>query len=984
MNFLYNTVEGMFSWLNSISNKSIYNYCELESADDENTLITKDGSLVSVLEINGVKHMVGNDEYHHLCDEITATLTPLLKKQGVKIKCFFRYDAQSTSQEIDELLLPSQKSAKRLNLNLEDYFDAKRTKLEQTCVFEKCYLCIWSSSDLLTAPAQKQAYRNKLEQFKSQNVKISSKAQHFLHVINEVRLQHNALVTVLIESFFAMGLSVKLMKVGPLLKAVKKQISPDITGNDWQAHLPGDKLQLGCEDSDWTSWLWPSLSYQLFVEESANVNMSECIVGNYRYAPVTISLFPKHIQAFYALFRTLKEYQLPWQVSFSLAPNGIKISQVKSLLAQFLTFSSHENKLICHAHDLLKHIQSNTDMPVIRLSVNLITWAHKSDINTFQKRKAALHKAIQNWGGAQTTENFGDPFDVVQSSLLALNRQSFPCAVGAPLNDAVKLMPFFRPALSWDHGATLFRTPDGKLWPYQSGSSKQVSWIELIYARSGSGKSVLLNSLNLSACLCNGLEELPYISILDIGPSSKGVIDLLKAVGGSEIAEHYQFTFSHMDAINPFDTHLGARYPGHAHKAFLVNFLTVLLLENIQYSLPDGMEAMLSLVIDEVYKLTSDHQQPKRYQVGINQEIDSKLHELHVDGQGKSWWQITDVLFQKNEIRLAQKTQRYAMPLLSDLINAVNQTSVIDLYKGLNLASSEDYIQYFCRNITTVIKNLPSLNLVTRIDVDARVVAFDLASVMSAVSANDARISVIAYMLVRHLTAGYFFVKSQDVEKLSESYQEYHKEKLQELYNIPKRIVFDEFHRTRGCAPILRQVLTDMREGRKHNVQIALASQSLSDFSHTMLEFATSIFILSGGNQSTLETTRSHFGLNQTEASALKYAVHGPTSEGMNFIGQFHTVNGINTQLLNLSLSAYELWLFTTTAEDCYLKEKLSEHIGVMPSLLLLAQHFPTGSAKAYLETQSNFQVDRSVKEIANGLIESFIEQYYRSVKHGQ
>ncbi|WP_116963277.1 hypothetical protein [Fastidiosibacter lacustris] len=983
MNFLYKSVEGLFAWLNAISNKTIYSYCELESADDENTLIAKDGSLISILEINGVKHMVGNDEYIYLCEKITAILTPLLQKQGVRIKCFFRYDAQSTAQEIDDLLLPSQKSAKRLNLNLDDYFEAKKEKLDEVCVFEKCYLCIWSSAGLLSAHAQKQAYRNKTERLKDQNVKISSKTQHFLHVLNEVRLQHAALLTMLLESFTAMGLSTHIMQVRHLLHTIKRQIAPDTTDKSWQPHLPGDNLYLGYEDKDWSNWLWPSLSYQLFCEDGANVNMSECVIGNYRYAPVTISLFPQHIQAFYVLFKTLKEYQLPWQMCFSLTGNGIKISQVKSLLAQFLTFSSHENKLICNAHKLLKHIQEHSDMPVVKLSVNLITWAPKSEIEEFQKRKAALNKAIQSWGSAQTTENFGDPFAIVQSTLLAINREGFPCAVGAPLGDAIKLMPFFRPAISWDYGATLFRTPDGKLWPYQSGSSKQVSWIELIYARSGSGKSVLLNSLNLSACLCQGLEELPYLSILDIGPSSKGVIDLLKSVTKTpNIAEHYQFTFSYNDAINPFDTHLGARVPGHAHKAFLINFLSALLLENVEASLPEGMEAMLNLVIDEVYKLHSDVYQPKLYQPGINPEIDDKINVFKSNDHGQSWWQVTDKLFEQNEIRLAQKAQRYAMPLLSDLISAVNQTSVIDLYKTLKLSNGESYIQYFCRNITTVIKNLPSLNLVTRLDVYAKVVAFDLSSVMSAVSASDSRISVIAYMLVRHLTASYFFVKAQDLESLANDYRHYHKHKLQELHNVPKRIVFDEFHRTRGCAPILRQVLTDMREGRKHNVQIALASQSLTDFNHTMLEFATSVFILSGGNQSALENTKSHFGLNETEALALKYAVHGPNSNGMNFIGQFHTINGVNTQLLNLSLSAYEVWLFTTTSEDCYLKEKLVEHLGVIPSLTLLARKFPQGSAKPYLETQAILHSDKSIKQIANELVETFIDQYYGSIKH--
>ena len=40
------------------------------------------------------------------------------------------------------------------------------------------------------------------------------------------------------------------------------------------------------------------------------------------------------------------------------------------------------------------------------------------------------------------------------------------------------------------------------------------------------------------------------------------------------------------------------------------------------------------------------------------------------------------------------------------------------------------------------------------------------------------------------------------------------------------------------------QVIIDMREGRKWNVQIALISQSLDDFDKIMIEFATSIFIM--------------------------------------------------------------------------------------------------------------------------------------------
>ena len=81
----------------------------------------------------------------------------------------------------------------------------------------------------------------------------------------------------------------------------------------------------------------------------------------------------------------------------------------------------------------------------------------------------------------------------------------------------------------------MFRTKDGKLWPYQPGSSKQLGWVNVIVGMPGSGKSVLMNSTNLGVILTRqsgrsrsneGL--LPRVSIIDVGPSSSGLISLIR------------------------------------------------------------------------------------------------------------------------------------------------------------------------------------------------------------------------------------------------------------------------------------------------------------------------------------------------------------------------------------------------------------------------------------------------------------------------
>ena len=83
-------------------------------------------------------------------------------------------------------------------------------------------------------------------------------------------------------------------------------------------------------------------------------------------------------------------------------------------------------------------------------------------------------------------------------------------------------------ASPWRRGALLYRTRDGKLYPYQPGSSEQGTWNELYFARSGSGKSATMNADNLGLVLSSGFRRLPFIRIIDIGPSSEGLIDLLR------------------------------------------------------------------------------------------------------------------------------------------------------------------------------------------------------------------------------------------------------------------------------------------------------------------------------------------------------------------------------------------------------------------------------------------------------------------------
>ena len=167
---------------------------------------------------------------------------------------------------------------------------------------------------------------------------------------------------------------------------------------------------------------------------------------------------------------------------------------------------------------LLNYININTDDALVKLRVTASTWAEDGDIRTLRARESQLAKAIEGWGTCDVSEVSGDAFAGAVSSMLGVSGNSVAIPSVAPLSDVLQMMPLFRPSSPWRRGAILFRSPDGKPWPYQPGSKEQTTWIDLIFARPGSGKSVLSNDINLALCLSAGIQRLARIAVIDIGP----------------------------------------------------------------------------------------------------------------------------------------------------------------------------------------------------------------------------------------------------------------------------------------------------------------------------------------------------------------------------------------------------------------------------------------------------------------------------------
>ncbi len=988
------SVFNSFSMLASTSLKqTVASYCDLQTADSDITYVTNSGALVSILKLEGITHLVGQAEFDQVMTAMQQSLQAVMSQPGHYMQVYFEYDNEAAAEEIHRILEPAARTAKRLDMSLEDLFSEREKFIASYCASESVFLVLTSSIEALTREQAKQSIKKRMKDAKEMNQPPIKVTQNVFAAAMDLRDQHESFIRLVENDLKLQHIVAEVLDVHTAGNFIRRSVDPDFTDESWKPVLPGDRVRVKMPKQPVTSLMdlaWPPLARQLMPRDAFNLNMKYTQIGDRVYASVFIHLFPKDIQPFYRLFSRMLMAEMPWRISFDIASDGLAKTGIKRILSSILAFTSSQNKLINNSLELLTYLNLNTDDSVVKLQVSAATWAPADEIDLLRSRVSMLAKAIEGWGSCDVSEGCGDPFAGVVSSMLGISSSSMATPSLAPLSDALYMLPLFRPASPWENGAILFRSPDGKPWPYQPGSSKQTTFIDLVYARPGSGKSVLSNAMNLAVCLSAGISRLPRISVIDIGPSSSGFISLLRdalPIDKKSLVAYHRLRMHPDYSINPFDTQLGCRLPMPQERSFLVNFISLLSTPIGSDRTYDGVPDMAGLIVDELYKHFSDAGNPNIYSSGMEEMVDIILEEIDfVTDAQTTWWEVTDALFLAGFIHEAMLAQRHATPVLADVTSICRLTAIEDLYGKIMAPTGEPLIHAFARMISGAIREYPIISQATKFDLgDARVVALDLDEV--ARSGGDAadRQTAVMYMIARYILARHYYLTEDNVYDMPETYREYHRERVSEIREDPKRIVFDEFHRTSNAQAVRNQVIVDMREGRKWKVQVALLSQSLDDFDDIMVEFATSVFIMDAGPEQAVQKTKKTFGLSDTAVQALKANVHGPSAAGATFLAQFATKEGLNTQLLTATLGPIELWALNTTADDVYIRNQLYQRVGPKNARALLASVFPQGSATKVLEEQytqykdaGNLMDESGKSGVLVEMIEGLVTRFHR------
>lgn len=979
-------VDSILAWMSSILKTTTSSYCDLETADSPTVLVARDGSLASVIRLKGITTLLGEAEFDQLYQGVAASLQTALGREGYAVQVVFNYDPEEAATLISGMYEAARATAERLHLDLDDLFEERIDYLARFCAKEDVFLVLWTRPKVLSAEQMKQAGKTKTKYIKENNVPPFTRTQFVMAAIPDLRNAHDSFVRATMNDLRRLTVDVSLLEVHEALYEARMTVDPDFTDKSWRPILPGDKIPVKDYQrytGELSDLLWPDLAHQLMPRDAKNVDLRTAQIGDKLYSTSFIDLFPKDIKPFVTLFNRTLAADIPWRISFLIESGGLTALRLKAVIASILSFTSAQNRLIADSAKLLNYIQVNTDDAVVRLQVAAVTWAPEGEIPLLRVRASELAKALEGWGNCDVSEVCGDAFGGVVSTMLAVSTSSVATASVSRLTDVSYMLPVTRPASPWESGAVLFRSPDGKPWPFQPGSSVQTTWIDLMYARPGSGKSVLSNTINLAVCLSGGIQRLPRVSIIDIGPSSSGLISLLKEALPDEQKHrvaYYRLRMTPDYSINPFDTQLGCRFPTPQERAFLVNFITLLATPLGALRPYDGVPDLAGMVVDLLYKKLADDGNPYLYTPNVEPLIDGILDEISfVKDQKTTWWEVTDALFAAGFVHEAMLAQRFAMPLVADAASMCRDPSVEDLYGKIIAPTGESLINAFARMISSAVREYPILARVTHFDLgEGRIVSLDLDEVAKSGGEAADRQTAVMYMLARYVLAKDFYLTIENTKDMPQQYQDYHGVRIREIREDPKRIVYDEFHRTAKSQSVRDQVIIDMREGRKWNVQVALISQSLDDFDSTMIEFATSVYIMDAGPTQTIEKAAKIFGLSETAQFALRTRVHGPTEEGSTFLAQFSTKNGLNTQLLTSTLGPIELWSFSTTVEDATVRNELYKRIGPKEARRLLATLFPSGSVKKLVERRlESLKSEKGVitEAVTKGVVQQLIDQ---------
>lgn len=946
---------------------TIASYSDLNYPIDHDTILLSDGSYRTVIEYHGTTALGGSHELDVQREMIYKLFKGAFSTGEHRWQIVFQNDPLSAAAEIEKRYAYLRANSERVGLDVSDLLDAQRDFLAGIVHSERCWWVITTYPGTLSKPLMKQIRKRRAKRLSEGFVPLEM-AQNPVMGVKELCRHHQSLVRRLIEDLTRVGLHLQTLSVDEAIGVMGFAMDPSFTAPEFKVRKLGSDYKVGQfraaleQGGDLSHLAPPPLSYQvsptkakILSDEASNrfVAQSPIKVGSRYYSSLSMHLGPENPTTFAYLLKSM--INIPWRISFDVTGHGLKHLGLRGLVSKFTGFMRSNAEMSM----TIRGIESKSldGDPDLALNLTVTTWSDSLD--QLEVNHNGIISNFESWGHTKMTDWVGDEVETWLSTVpgFCANRSGTTHALN--LSDLLGILPLSRPTTPWRDAMAVLRSGDCKMVNYNTGTSEQKSYDDVIFASMGSGKSVWLNTLAFWIALAHSDDDLVQMLIVDIGWSSKGTIEQLRSRLPSHLrhkVQLVQLTNTEEHRINPFDLMLGLRQPITLQRDMLVYFLQVLITPgtNTQSAEVDEVDRnageLAKTLVEEVYEHCAAPATAKSYAPNTEPLVDEALERLNLIAEGRvTWYEIGDELFAKGLQHEATLAYRHAVPVLSDVIKAMSSTRITDLFnnhesRAMVNQGSEALLVSAARGISIAMGEYKILSGPTRFDIgDVRILSVNL----DLVAKGDARRASLMYLLTRDLLARKAYITEETVEKVLPQYKTWAEGLFERNRRQLKVFMYDEFHRTEGITQLRKLIKMDIREGRKWKIKTVLTSQRPEDFDEEMVELAANVFILGSDSNEQARALVDRFGLTDAAYTALIQNVTGPTSRGAPMLGVFKVKEGNGgkyAQVLYNSICPKLRWALTSVAEEANLRGLLEREIGHAEAVRVLSALFPGGA----------------------------------------
>lgn len=960
---------------------------DIVGIQDNETFIVKGNSLLSVIEIQGTKGVVGKAEF----TAITKAFDSKIKKYFLNevrhnLKVIFESDPDASEEMLDDNFAATKAHLKRCKLDMDFVLDEKVDVNKKLTQREKIWFCFYTSPDKHVDKIEDEAEGgsfgltqtfircNSLTNYHSACMdSLFSGLNQFL-VLKRLDVD-----SVLIDIFGAIngtssGKRLYFDKLVPSERDKKRIRDLDVLPNvkiDDVALSKRLVAQFTRELDEFNiktlSPLLPEpLAEQLITGACYDDGRGTVVSGARIYAPLVAHSIGVDRKDFDHLVKYMSGY--PFRIAFNFSSDGLKMGMFESFAMSILGTANKKTKLKAHAINALKSI-SQSDA-IIGISVSALTWAPLDkridlqsgkayyDTTLLDKRVERFKMAANDWCGLKLSSCAGDSVECLFSTLPGLIKGHVGKRASAPLMEAASLLPISRAGSVWDQGTMTFRTPDGRPFFFHQMSSKQASDVMVITGEMGTGKSSLMSALDLAFLMQpSDTPDLPYLRGLEFGYSQSGLVEAIQAGLPDDEKHRAQYVLFKNDksfAVNVHDLDLSLRKPLDAHRAFLINFLQTLTNAMADYPNHAGL---CGKAVDLAYDFFSDkdgNPNAKRYSRGADDVVDRYLEEYGIPHKDAltPWFEIADRLFMHNADKngnhpnawLAARARRHAMPTIEDYQIIANSAELTNEYDGDYRGTTP------CKAFALAIReSIPAMQMicgVSTFDVsDSPVFIADLKDLIPSGEqkpAIQAR-SAIFYMAVMRALSADFFVDESIVQLYASSYRAYHAKRIDRITRSKKRFFVDEKHRINSIPSASAAVDAIVFEGRKFKISVIQGSQLLTHISSAIIKLATTVICCGSSSDEEAEEAKKRYSLTDYHKKLIM-ELEKPSKLGGEFFVRFKLGNGTACYKLINTEGPIMLCLVATDASDRAVRQGLVQIAKHKPDAWrAYAAEFPSG-----------------------------------------